>query len=52
MQEQPLNGDVTINGTIQGTSTFTNVDLDGNTNIGDNASDTLTITSSVIQISF
>ena len=42
-----LNGAVTINGTIQGTSVFTNVDLDGNTNIGDNASDTLTITSSV-----
>ena len=45
--ETILNGAVTINGTIQGTSTFTNVDLDGNTNIGDNASDTLTITSSV-----
>ncbi len=45
--ETILNGAVTINGAIGGTSAFNNVNLNGDTNIGDNSSDTLTITAEV-----
>ena len=38
---------ITINGTIAGTSNFTNLAVSNNTDLGDNSSDTLTITASV-----
>ena len=38
---------ITINGTIAGTSNFTNLAVSNNTDLGDNSSDTLTITASI-----